>query len=92
MMEPRYARYRNWLGKEIRVDLSTAKFKPDPATETLVRIILPWGETEMVRSAHIAGLTVADLEVMYRAALYQRFLTTQDSTTKPKEEEAAPPA
>lgn len=91
MTEPRYARYRNWLGKEVRVDLSTAEFMPDSATETRVEITLPWGETAVVRSAHITGLTTANLEVMHRAALDQRFPTTRVPTAS-KREEAAPPA
>lgn len=91
MMEPRYARYRNWLGKVIQVELGTAEFLPDSATETRVEITLAWGETAMVRSAHIAGLAAADLEVMYRAALDRRFPTTRVGSAT-KKEEVAPPA
>lgn len=91
MMEPRYARYRNWLGKVIQVELGTAEFLPDSATETRVQITLAWGETAMVRSAHITGLTAADLEVMYRAALDKRFPTSRVPTA-PAKEEVAPPA
>lgn len=89
MAEPRYARYRNWLGKEIRVDLSTAEFKLDSAIETMVEITMPWGETERVRAAHITGLTAADLEVMYQVALDKRFPTTRKGSAI--ETDAPPP-
>lgn len=93
MAEPRYARYRAWLGKEIRVDLSTAELQPNSATETKVRITImnTTRDTEMVRSAHITGLTHADLEVMLGIAYDRQFPTRRvgSATTR---EEVAPPA
>lgn len=92
LADPRYARYRTWLGKEVEVELQTAEFLVSSATETRVQITLPWGETKVVRSAHITGLVHADLEMMYRTALDRRFPTSRVPTASEKEEAAPPPA
>ena len=92
MANPHYARYRRWLGVKLQVDISTAEFSPNSSPDTRVKITLPWGDTEIVRSVHITGLTAEDRETMYRIALDKRYPTSRMSTAIKNGEEVAPPA
>ncbi|MEK7102355.1 MAG: hypothetical protein AAB579_03975 [Patescibacteria group bacterium] len=91
-------RYRTWLGVEVEVELDTAKLVPrsgiDRRMDTWVRITLPWGETAMVRSAHITGLGFEAIRFMMQLAFNKHSPTKSrmPAATSTKEGGLAPPA
>ena len=94
MAQPLYARYRTWLGKEVEVQLQTAEMLSSATIGLRVRVtVLNTRDTEMVRVAHITGLTFEDIETMRRVAQDRRSPTSRPgSATTTNTEEVAPPA